>query len=72
MMNNKMDSFCRDLSHDLNNALANIMMTAEVLLLNASTEQEKEHLEDIIASTEEVSQIIQARRQSLETTPLLK
>ncbi len=62
-----METFCRDLSHDLNNALTGIIMTAELLLMNAKSEQEKEHIADIIDSSELVSSLIKERRQSLST-----
>ena len=60
-----MDEFCRDLSHDLNNSLTGIMMTAELLLMSAKSDQEKAYIADIIESVEEMSQIIKARRLSL-------
>ncbi|MDQ6970399.1 MAG: response regulator [Mariprofundus sp.] len=61
----ELDDFCRQLSHDLNNALTGIMMTAELLLMSASSERDKNHLADIIESTEEVTRIIHNRRQTL-------
>jgi len=68
-----MDDFCRLLSHDLNNSLTGVIMTAELLLMGASSIKEKEHLSDIIASSEEMTRLIQARRQALAsittTTP---
>jgi len=61
------DNFCKELSHDLNNALTGIIMTAELLLMNATTEQTKEHIADIIDSSELVSRLIKERRQTLST-----
>lgn len=60
-----METFCRDLSHDLNNALTGIMMTAELLLMSETSTQNKQHITEIIESTEEVSKLIKRRRESL-------
>jgi len=61
------DKFCRDLSHDLNNALTGIMMTAELLLMNATNDHEKDHLADIIDSSEKVGSLIKKHRQGFTT-----
>jgi len=59
------DAFCSQLAHDLNNALTGIMMTAELLLMEQSSVSSKQHLEEIIASTEQISAIIKQRRQAI-------
>lgn len=63
----QVESFCKDLSHDLNNALTGIIMTAELLLMSTTSEQTKEHIADIIDSSELVSRLIKERRQGLST-----
>ncbi len=59
------DAFCSQLAHDLNNALTGIMMTTELLLMEQPSASSKHHLEEIIASTEEISAIIKQRRQAI-------
>jgi len=61
----QMNDFCRQLSHDLNNTLTGIMMTSELLLMGATGPRQKEHLSEIIKSTEEITRIVHARRQTL-------
>jgi len=63
----RMENFCKELSHDLNNALTGIIMTAELLLMNASSEQTKEHIADIIDSSELINRLIKKHRQTLST-----
>ncbi len=63
----QVENFCKNLSHDLNNALTGIIMTAELLLMNATSEETKEHIADIIDSSEIVSRLIKERRQKLST-----
>ncbi len=67
-----MDEFCKQLSHDLNNALTGIMMTAELLLMSATSMRDKAHIADILESTEDVTRLIQQRRQALGNTTKTK
>jgi len=64
MTNENIDNFCRDLSHDLNNSLTGIMMTAELLMMSATSAREKERITDILDAAEEMSQLIEKHRQS--------
>jgi len=59
------EAFCSQLAHDLNNVLTGIMMTAELLLMEQTSPSSKQHLEEIITSTEQISTIIKQRRQAI-------
>jgi len=59
------EEFCRQLAHDLNNSLTGIMMSAELLMMEQHTSSSKQHLEDIIAATEQVSALIKQRRSAI-------
>jgi len=61
------EEFCSQLAHDLNNALTGIMMSTELLLLEQPAASSKQHLEDIIESTEQISAIIKQRRNSMQS-----
>jgi len=63
-----MEGFCRDLSHDLNNALTGIIMTAELMLMNAKSEPDKEYIADIIESSEKITGLIKERRKALASS----
>ncbi|MDQ6968133.1 MAG: response regulator [Mariprofundaceae bacterium] len=63
--NSTLEGFCRNLSHDLNNALTGIIMTAELLLMSETSIPKQEHIAEIIKSAEKVDQLIQSRRESL-------
>jgi len=60
-------AFCQQLAHDLNNGLTGIMMSAELLLLEDQPESQKQQLEDIITSVDQISSQIKAARRSLDT-----
>jgi len=60
------DTFCSLLAHDLNNGLTGIMMTTELLLMEQTSASSKQHLEEIIASTEQISAVIKEHRNSLK------
>ena len=60
------EAFCSQLAHDLNNGLTGIMMSAELLLMEQTSEASKHQLEDIISSTEQISALIKQRRNSLK------
>jgi len=62
------DAFCNQLTHDLNNALTGIMMTTELLLMEPLSASSRQHLEEIIASTEQVSAIIKQQRKSIHNS----
>ncbi len=49
------EEFCKQLVHDLNNGLTGIMMTAELLLMEQTRDSSKQHLEEIITSSEQIS-----------------
>ena len=57
--------FCSSLSHDINNALTAILMTAELMLMKAESEQQHKNIEDIIASAEQIPALIKQRRKSI-------
>jgi len=59
------EDFCRSLSHDINNLLTGILMTAELMLIKANPEQQQKNIEDIIDLTEHISALIKQRRASL-------
>jgi len=58
------DTFCSQLAHDLNNGLTGIMMTAELLLMEQTSASSKQHLEEIIASAEQISVLIKEHREN--------
>jgi len=57
------EEFCKQLVHDLNNGLTGIMMTAELLLMEQTRDSSKQHLEEIITSSEQISTLIKQRCQ---------
>lgn len=59
------EEFCKSLSHDINNALTAILMTAELLLIGAESDQQRKNLADIINSAEQIPTMIKQRRQSI-------
>jgi len=63
--NSSREDFCRSLSHDINNSLTGILMTAELMLTEAESDQQQENIGDIIDSAEQVSTLIKQRRKSL-------
>lgn len=58
-------AFCQKLAHDLNNSLTGIMMSAELLLLEDQPEGQKQQLEEIVASVDQISSQIKSARQSI-------
>jgi len=62
------EEFCRQLAHDLNNSLTGIIMSAELLLMEKDLGPSKQHLEEIIAATEQVSALIKQRRGAIGAT----
>jgi len=62
------DEFCKELSHDLNNTLAGILMTAELLLMKNPPQHMQAHIEDIMESAENISSQISERKNSLLST----
>ncbi len=62
------EEFCRQLAHDLNNSLTGIIMSAELLLMEKDLGPSKQHLEEIIAATEQVSALIKQRRRAIGAT----
>jgi len=59
------DEFYQQLAHDLNNGLTGIMMSTELLLMGEPSAASKQHLENIITSTEQISAMIKQRRQAI-------
>jgi len=59
------EKLCSDLSHDLNNALTGIMMTAEMILLTDPPADTIESVNEIIQSSDEINGIIKTHRAAL-------
>ncbi len=56
------DVFCQQLSHDLNNSLTGIMMSAELILMEQASSSTEQHVREIIAATEQLSATIRKQR----------
>lgn len=61
------DTFCSELSHDLNNALTGITMTADLLLLDEQPENVSKGINEIMSAAEQASEIIQKYKHSLQS-----
>jgi len=58
--------FCQQLAHDLNNGLTGIMMSAELMLMENIPDGQKQQLQDIILSVDQISSQIKAARRSID------
>jgi len=65
MAGQEREKFCSDLSHDLNNALTGIMMTAEMILLTDLPAATVQSVNEIIQSSDEINSIIKTHRAAL-------
>lgn len=59
------DQFCSKLSHDLNNALTSIMMAGDLLLMGELPDHVTKGIENILESTEHMTQIIKRARDTI-------
>jgi len=59
-------AFCQQLAHDLNNGLTGIMMSAELMLMENIPDGQKQQLQDIILSVDQISSQIKAARRSID------
>jgi len=59
------ETFCSNLSHDLNNALTGIMMTAEMMLMTELPETTVNSVNEIIQSSDEINSIIKSHRAAI-------
>ncbi|TLS69010.1 response regulator [Mariprofundus erugo] len=61
--------FCRDLSHDLNNTLTGMIMTAEMLLMEKPSERTTRVLQEMIELADEIDSSIKTRRAAMSNQP---
>lgn len=63
------EKFCSNLSHDLNNALTGIMMSAEMMLMEELPETTVHAINEIIQSSDEINTIIKSHRTAIGGSP---
>ncbi|MDX8406521.1 MAG: response regulator [Mariprofundus sp.] len=65
--NEQRENFCRKLSHDLNNALTGIVMTAEMVLISDPSADTRNSMDEIIQCSDEITAIIKSHRAALDS-----
>ncbi|WP_018293971.1 response regulator [Mariprofundus ferrooxydans] len=63
------ETFCSKLSHDLNNSLTGIMMSAEMALMEELPETTVHAINEIIQSSDEINAIIKSHRAAIGSNP---